>query len=141
MDLNSLLKVKIDFATSQLVFPHIIEAILAILLVIVIAVRWRRIAAAVAGGPPWPIGIDNLRFFGTIFATIGYFLAMPAIGNHFPNTGLGFLCGSIPYLLLMSLLYLHDWRPRPIIYAAANALIAPTLIWYVLGNVFNISLP
>jgi hypothetical protein len=141
MDIASLLKVKIDFATSHVIFPHIIEAILAILLVVILAVRWPRIVAAVGSGPVWPLGIDKLRFFGTIAITVVYFLAMPAIGDRFPNTGLGFYFASIPYVLAISVLYLHDWRPRPLAYALANAVIAPTIVWYVLANVFNISLP
>lgn len=141
MDLKSLLRVKIDFATSQLVFPHIIEVVLAVLFVVVVAVRWRSIAAAVTRGPVWPVGIDTVRFFGTLFGTIIYFMAMPAIGDRFPNTGLGFYLASIPYIFAMSMLYLHDWRARPVIYAAINAVIAPTVVWYVLANIFNISLP
>jgi hypothetical protein len=140
MNLHSLLQVKINFATSQNVFPHIIEVVLAILFVMVIATRWRRILAAV-GGPPWPIGIDQIRFFGTLALTIIYFLAMPVVGDQFPNTGLGFYFASIPYILAIGLLYLHNWTRRTIIYVVLNAVIAPTIVWYVLANLFNISLP
>jgi hypothetical protein len=140
MDLHSLLQVKIDFATSQNVFPHIMEVVLAILLVIVVATRWQRIVAAVSG-PPWPIGIDQLRFFGTLVLTIVYFLAMPVVGDQFPNTGLGFYFVSIPYVLAIGLLYVHNWRRRTIIFVVLNAVIAPTFVWFVFSNLFNISLP
>ncbi len=140
MDLHSLLQVKIDFATSQNVFPHIIEVVLAILLVIVVATRWRKIVATVSG-PPWPIGIDQVRFFGTLVLTLIYFLAMPVIGNQFPNTGLGFYFASIPYVLAIGLLYVHNRTRRKLIYVVLNAVIAPTFVWYVFSNLFNISLP
>lgn len=141
MNFQSLLKVKVDFATSHLIFPHIIEVILALLLIAIVMVRWRQIAAAVSGGPIWPLGIDHARFFGTIAGTIVYFLAMPEVGDQFPNTGLGFLFCSIPYVLGLSLLYLRDRISRHLIYAALNAVIAPTIVWYVMSNLFNISLP
>lgn len=141
MDTKSLLSVKVDFATSHLFFPHIIEGILAILLVIIFATRWRTIQAALSKGPIWPFGIDQYRFFGTVICTVIYFVTMPLIGYQFPNTGLGFLFASIPYVFLIGVLYLHDRHPRQLVYAAINAVIAPTIVWYLLSNVFNISLP
>lgn len=141
MDTQSLLSVKINFATSQNFFPHIIEGILAILLVVIFATRWRAIHAALSKGPLWPLGIDQYRFFGTVICTVIYFVAMPFIGYQFPNTGLGFLFASIPYVFLIGILYLHSPRPRQLVYAAINAVVAPTIVWYLLSNVFNISLP
>jgi hypothetical protein len=141
MDLHALFKVKIDFASSHMVFPHVIEAILAVLLVLIVATRWRRIAVAVTSGPVWPIGIDKVRFFGTLVLTTAYFLAMPVVGDLRPNTGIGFLLASIPYMMAISVLYLHDRRPRQLVHALLSALIGPSIVWLVLSRLFNITLP
>ncbi|WP_158259859.1 tripartite tricarboxylate transporter TctB family protein [Phyllobacterium phragmitis] len=141
MNLASFPNVSIDFATSHLVFPMLVSILLGLLLVAILATRWRTIWGAFTTGPYWPAGIDQLRFFGTIALTVLYFLAMPQIGDLFPNEGYGFLIASIPFLFLMSLLYLHRRSRRQIVIAAINAAIAPTVVWYLLSTVFNLTLP
>ena len=44
--------------------------------------------------------MNKVRFFGTIAITVAYFLLMVPVGNLWPNTGLGFLICSIPYVFL-----------------------------------------
>ncbi|MDP2700339.1 tripartite tricarboxylate transporter TctB family protein [Thalassospira sp.] len=141
MSFSSLLDVSIDFDTSHLVFPTLIAAVLVILLVAIAATNWRVIVSAVGATPTWPAGIDHMRFFGTLIATVIYFIAMPAVGNLYPNTGLGFYICSIVYLFGLGALYLHKRDRRHLTIVTLNALIAPSLVWFILSEIFNLSLP
>ncbi|KEA63950.1 hypothetical protein ADIMK_1878 [Marinobacterium lacunae] len=72
---------------------------------------------------------------------IVYFWSMDAVGQFFPNTGMGFLLTSIPFMLLLSLLYVHSLTRRVLLGIGLNSIIAPLAAWYVLGQLFAISLP
>ena len=85
--------------------------------------------------------LDKLRFGGTIVLTIAYFLSMEYVGEFFPNMGLGFLFTSIPFIFVLSLLYVHRFDRRKFLALTLNALIAPTMAWYVLAQMMNITLP
>jgi hypothetical protein len=141
MNTDSLLRVTINFETSHLVFPAIISVLLAMLSLAVIATRWRSIRAAFATGPYWPAGTDSSRFFGTLAVTVIYILAMNWISWLWPNRGLGFLFGSMPFLFAASVLYAHERTPRHLLIASLNAVLAPLVIWYVLFHIFLVSLP
>ena len=84
---------------------------------------------------------DKIRLFGTIIGVVIYFVLMDYVGTLFPNTGLGFLLVSIPFMLFLSLLYVHDLDRRKAIIILLNSTIAPVTAWYILGNLFNITLP
>jgi putative tricarboxylic transport membrane protein len=142
---SSLLKVHIDFKTSQTFFPTIVLWVLAFLLLLVFIVHGipylrdlrsgkRRLTLSLAH-------LDKLRFFGTLVLTVVYFLLMDYVGKFFPNTGLGFLFVSIPFIFVLSLLYTHGIDRRKLIAIALNAVVAPGVAWYVLAKLFNISLP
>lgn len=141
MNLSSPLSVTVDFKTSHLLFPTLVSVILALLLLAILVTRWRLILAALTTPPYWPSGIDQPRFFGTIAITVIYFMTMPAVGDLFPNQGYGFLFTSMPFILAMSTLYMHERTRRRLIIAALNAVIAPTVVWYLLSTVFNLTLP
>jgi hypothetical protein len=145
MSIWDLFKVKIVFEQSHLFFPRIIHWLLLIMFLTIVVfqgipylreVRAGRKQLPFVGAP-----FDHLRFFGTIILTLAYFLLMPEVGDYFPNTGLGFLLMSIPYILALSLLYLHQRDPRHLLMAVLNAVVAPTIAWYVLARLFNITLP
>jgi len=142
---SSLLKVHIDFKTSHTFFPTIVLWVLLFLLALIFlfhGIPWlrdlrsgkRRLALSLAH-------LDKLRFFGTLVLTVAYFLLMDRVGRFFPNTGLGFLLVSIPFIFLLSLLYSHAVDRRKLVAITLNALIAPGVAWYVLAKLFNISLP
>ncbi|MBV17194.1 MULTISPECIES: tripartite tricarboxylate transporter TctB family protein [Thalassospira] len=141
MSFDSPFHVTIDFDTSHMIFPTIIAIILGILFTAILITRGRTMLATITNGPWWPAGIDHMRFFGTLVLTVIYFTAMPSVGDFFPNTGLGFYLCSIPYLFALSTLFLHERTRRTLLIAGANALIAPTIVWYILSELFNISLP
>ena len=144
-DASSLFNVTIDFDQSHLFFPMIVQWVLLILLVAIILIYGPGYIRDVRAGrkklPFQGIPFDYLRFFGTIFLTIVYFLTMDYVGEFFPNEGLGFLFMSILFLFVLSLLYVHGITRRKLIVITVTSLIAPTVAWHVLANLFNISLP
>lgn len=142
---NSPFSVSIDFETSHLFFPSIIHWLLAILFVSVLVFKVVPFMAAVRRGekalPILGESRDNFRFFGTLVLIAAYFYLMSVVGELFPYTGYGFLFVSVPFLLLMSLMYMHTWTRRKVITAVINAVVAPTLVWLILAKVFYITLP
>ena len=141
MSFDSPFHVTVEFSSSHLIFPTIIAVILGILFISILITRGSTILATVTNGHWWPASIDHTRFFGTLALTVVYFLAMPSVGDIFPNTGLGFYLCSIPFLFALSTLFLHERSRRTLTIAGANALIAPSVVWYILSELFNISLP
>ncbi|CAM3471637.1 tripartite tricarboxylate transporter [Halomonas lysinitropha] len=143
--LSSLLSVSIDFETSHLVFPTIIHWILAVLFAIILVTKVIPFLAAVKRGErTLPIvgeSMDGFRFFGTLALIIAYFYLMAVVGNMFPYTGYGFLFVSMPFVFLMALMYLHEWTKKAVVIVLINAIIAPSLVWFVLAKLFRITLP
>lgn len=143
--LSALPKVKVNFSQSQLLFPTIISTILVLLLLAILVVYGIPYLRTIRRGERTRLGslkgLDKLRFFGTIVLTIVYFLSMDYVGNFFPNMGYGFLFMSMPFIFLLSLLCVHGLTRRKLLALTLNALIAPAVAWYVLAQLFNISLP
>ena len=139
--MGGLTRVTIDFSTSHLVFPAIIGAVLLVLGLAIVATRWRQLAGA---GGYWSgvlAATDKPRFFGTIALTLVYFLLMVPVGDFWPNTGVGFLLCSIPYVALMGLLYLHEKTRALLLALGIVSLVAPLIVWWVFANVFFLTLP
>lgn len=133
--------VTIDFETSHLVFPKLIGAILLALGLAILATRRRQILAM---GGYWAdilARMDRFRFCGTLVLTILYFTLMEPVGEIWPNTGLGFLACSIPYVLLTGVLFLHDRSFRAIVPVATTAAVAPPLVWWTFTRLFFMTLP
>ena len=145
MALSELFTVSIAFEQSHLFFPRIIHWLLLIMLVLILLVQGLPYLREVRAGNrslPFTTGhFDRLRFFGTIVLTIVYFLAMQYVGEFYPNTGFGFLFMSIPYMFALSWLYLHQHDRRHLLLIAINAVVAPLVAWYVLAQLFAITLP
>ena len=144
-DDKGFLSVHIDFATSHLFFPNIIHWVLAILGISILIVHRREIVGTLRGwAETWKarnIDFDKLRLFGTLAIIIVYFAAMEPVGELYPNTGFGFLIMSIPFMFSLSLLYVHDPNPKKLLIMGANAVIVPLVAWYVLAELFFITLP
>jgi len=143
--LTSLPKVKVNFSQSQLLFPHIISTILVLLLLVILAVYGIPFLRTIRRGERTWLGsvkgLDKLRFFGTIVLTIVYFLSMDYVGDFFPNMGYGFLFMSMPFIFLLSLLCVHGLTRRKFVALSLNALVAPAVAWFILAQLFNITLP
>lgn len=139
--MDSLTQVSIDFDHSHLVFPTVIASILALLAALILVTRTRRILHAGAYLSQITTSVDKTRFFGTLGLTVLYFTAMVPVGDIWPNTGLGFLICSVPYVLLTGLLFMHDRSLRQAVPLIIVSLIAPTLIWYLFTDLFFLTLP
>ncbi|MDN3520462.1 tripartite tricarboxylate transporter [Halomonas ramblicola] len=143
--LSSLLSVSIDFETSHLFFPTIIHWVMAGLFVLILVTKVVPFLAAVKRGErTMPIlgePMDGFRFFGTLVLIVAYFYLMAVVGNLFPYTGYGFLFVSMAFVLLMSLMYMHEWTKKAVTIVVINAVVAPSLAWFILAKLFNITLP
>ncbi|AXS41515.1 tripartite tricarboxylate transporter TctB family protein [Breoghania sp. L-A4] len=134
-------KVTIDFETSHLLFPIIIACILVALGAAIVLREQVRIAGA---APYWGrifADMDKARFFGTIGLTLAYFSLMVPVGDVWPNTGLGFLLCSVPFVFLTGVLFLHERSVRELASIAAVALIVPSFVWWLFTEIFFLTLP
>ena len=143
---TSLFHITIDFSQSHTFFPTIIEWVLLILFLAIAALYGRGFVRQVASGQRslslFRENYDKLRFYGTIVLTVIYFLAMDYVGEtFFPNTGLGFLTMSIPFIFVLSALYAHGLDRRKLTIIGLNAIIMPCAAWFVLAHLFRITLP
>ena len=139
--MGPLTQVSIDFETSHLVFPTLIAIVVGVLGIAIMLRDRALIAQAPAAWRTTLADIDKPRFFGTIVLTVLYFSLMVPVGNIWPNTGLGFLICSIPYVFAIGVLYLHERSWRDIIPVAILAAVAPPVAWYLFYYVFFLSLP
>ena len=139
--MGDLTHVTVDFATSHLIFPTLVGIVLAILGLAILVTNRRQIAGSGAYWRGVMGGMDKVRFFGTIAITVIYFLLMVPVGNLWPNTGLGFLICSIPYVFLTGALFLHHRAPRDLLPVAITAIVAPTLVWWLFTYLFFLTLP
>lgn len=139
--MSELTQVSVNFATSHLIFPMLVGGVLAILGIAILITNRREIAGAGAYWQGVMAAMDKPRFLGTIALTVAYFLLMVPVGDFWPNTGLGFLICSIPYVFLTGALFLHRRGPRDLLPVALAALIAPTLVWWLFTDLFFLTLP
>ncbi|MHB0777360.1 tripartite tricarboxylate transporter TctB family protein [Halomonas sp. WWR20] len=141
----SLFDVSINFEQSHLFFPRIITWLMLGLLALILVSRSKKIMPGLrqAGRAVFyqENGFDRQRFFGTIALIVAYFYLMGVVGNIFPNTGYGFLLVSMPFIFSLSTLYVDERSRRNMTIIAVTALIAPGLSWYVLSELFRITLP
>lgn len=141
----SLFEVSIAFDESHLFFPRIVSWVLVGLLAIILLSKAKNIAPALRRAGQAVMygneGFDRKRFFGTILLIIIYFYMMAVVGDIFPNTGFGFLFVSIPFIFLLALLYVEDTTKKNVLIIAATSVVAPALAWYVLSELFRITLP
>lgn len=139
--MGSLTQVTIDFSTSHLIFPKLIGTILLLLGAAIVLTRRGAIARSGAMWSRTFADMDKSRFLGTLALTIVYFSAMEPIGNLWPNTGLGFLICSIPFVFLSGAIFAHDRSPRGLAALALVAVIAPTTVWWLFSSIFYLTLP
>lgn len=145
IDFTSILEVSIDFSQSHLVFPRIIMGMLVAML-LVITVVYRQRLLQILANPAQELQFfdkhaDKFRLFFTIGLVTIYIYAMDFVGAFFPNQGLGFLFCSIVFMFILSYNYAHQRTRKVLITIACNSIIAPLVAWYVLGQLFDITLP
>lgn len=139
--MDSLTQITIDFERSHLVFPRIVAVVLGLLLLAIVIRDRRRIVASGAYWHDVLDGMDKTRFLGTLVLTLLYFSSMVPVGEIWPNTGRGFLFCSIPFVMAIGLLYMHERTLRAIIPLAIVALIGPIFVWWMFTYPFFLTLP
>lgn len=138
---NELTRVKVDFATSHLIFPTLIGLVLLALGVAILITRRREVLASATLWRETLAGMDKPRFFGTLALTVLYFSAMVPVGEFWPNTGMGFLLCSIPFVALTGILFMHGRTGRAIVPVLITALAGPLLVWWLFSDIFFLTLP
>lgn len=133
--------VTIDFEKSHLIFPTIIAVILC-LLGLAIALRHR--SELIAAPRYWchlVTSMNKIRFGGTLVLTLIYFSLMEPIGGIWPNTGLGFLLCSIPYVFATGMLFMRERTPTDSLVLGSVAFFAPLAVWWIFTDLFFLTLP
>lgn len=144
-NLSELFRVQIDFDRSHLFFPTIVEWVLVGLMLVIVVVHGPRWVAQWRESPlagrvrAWDI--DKRRLFGCLLLTPIYFAAMEPVGAINPNTGIGFLLTSYAFGFALSWLFVRDNNRRKTVLMFLNALITPTIVWFVFAYIFRITLP
>lgn len=136
--MNSVLAVKINYSTSHYFFPKIIIGILivlAIVLVIQKALQIRREKGKETKKESFRFFIkdfDKLKLFGTFGLLIAYIACLKP---------LGFLVSSLIFIFLFNVLFCGTLKIKSLCTSAAISVISSTLVWYVFGVLFRITLP
>jgi hypothetical protein len=139
--MSSLTHVKINFATSHLIFPTVIGAILVLLGLAIVIQRRQSLAGSAGYWRDIVSQMDKFRFFGVIALCFIYFWLLEPVGDLIPNTGFGFLACSIPFVFLTSVLFMHQRTVRTLVPVVIMAILAPVLSWWLFNDVFYLTLP
>ncbi|MBN9669624.1 tripartite tricarboxylate transporter TctB family protein [Roseibium aggregatum] len=134
-------RVTIDFDTSHLLFPTIVSGVLALLGLAILIRDRRRIAGSAAYWRGVLARMDKMRFLGTLGLTLVYFSLMVPIGDFWPNTGLGFLICSVPFVFATGSLLSHDRDLKSLLPIAAISLTGPTFVWWLFTYPLFLTLP
>lgn len=134
-------RVKVDFATSHLIFPTLIGIILLVLGAAILVTQRRSVLASGAMWRETFAKMDKPRFLGGLALTILYFSLMVPVGDFWPNTGMGFLLCSIPFVALTGILFMHERTLRTIVPVLIVALAGPLLVWWLFNDIFYLTLP
>lgn len=130
------------FEKSHWFFPVIVLGLLTLILAFLCARyfysggRVSKSVSHVADG-----SIRWVRLLGVIILLVVYFCLMRFVGDQFPNMGVGFLVASIPALWVFSLFYIPNFSKRTLFFVSINSCVAPLTVWFVLGQLMNLSLP
>lgn len=139
--MGDLTKVTIDFEQSHLLFPKLVAVVLGLLLLAIVVRDRKRILNA---GQMWRntfFYMDKVRFFGALALTLLYFSLMVPIGNIWPNTGMGFLICSIPFVFGTGFLFMHERPKRALLTLAIIAVCGPSFVWWLFTYPFFLTLP
>lgn len=142
---SDMFRVAVDFGTSHLLFPTIIEWVMAALGLAILVTHGPKWVAELRSKPfaqrmaAWEV--DKRRLYGCLILTPVYFAAMEPVGSIYPNVGVGFLLTSYVYGFALSWLFVRDNSRRKTVLMGLNALITTTFVWFVFSFVFKITLP
>lgn len=139
--MGGLTQIKVDFATSHLIFPALIGTILVILAVAIAITQRQEIMASGAMWRDTVTQMDKPRFLGALALTIIYFSLMVPVGDLWPNTGMGFLLCSIPFVAVTGILFMHERTVPKLVPVLVVAVVGPVLVWWLFSSVFFLTLP
>ncbi|CDQ41285.1 MULTISPECIES: tripartite tricarboxylate transporter TctB family protein [Virgibacillus] len=134
--MKGLLTVELKFSEYHTIFPNIMLTILIFLAVLMLFLNViRRIKERRLREFHFQFFVDNydkLKFFGTLVLLIAYAFVLESIG---------FLLATILFMFLISLLFIGDIKKKSIFVSLTNSLSTSLIIWYLFGQLFDITLP
>ncbi|WP_160807576.1 tripartite tricarboxylate transporter TctB family protein [Virgibacillus salexigens] len=134
--MKGLLTVELKFSEYHTIFPNIMLTILIFLAVLMLFLNViRRIKEGRLREFHFQFFVDNydkLKFFGTLVLLIAYAFVLESIG---------FLLATILFMFLISLLFIGDIKKKSIFVSLTNSLSTSLIIWYLFGQLFDITLP
>lgn len=150
--MGDLFKLDYKYSTSHLVVPQIVAGILvflAVLLMIQRALRCRKEGKRfidLKGFRLFEKGYSKVKFWGSLIILTAYFFFMDK---------LHFLPASLIFIFLLNLLYDGSIsipallgkaqgpvvRVKPLLMSAVITMVFSVGIWYLFGDIFNITLP
>ncbi len=137
-----MLDVSINFDQSHWFFPKIIITCLVFLLVIILVKERKAIMSSLQGfSLQKVINKDNYKAYLFIALISIYIVGMEALSEVFPNTGYAFLIATIPFLFVIPFLIEKEITQKKLLFITINSILSPVLAWFLLGQVFAITLP
>ncbi|WP_408010204.1 tripartite tricarboxylate transporter TctB family protein [Pseudalkalibacillus sp. A8] len=134
--MKDLVTVELKFSEYHTIFPKIMLTILIFLAVLMLLLNIvKRIREGTLTALRFQFFVDNydkLKFYGTLVLLIAYAFMLEPIG---------FLPASILFMFLISLLFIGNVKKKSIIVSLANSLATSFAIWYLFGQLFDITLP
>ncbi|WP_138418058.1 tripartite tricarboxylate transporter TctB family protein [Aquibacillus sediminis] len=135
MDVKEFFTIEMSYSTYHLVFPRIIMFILIVMgsfLLIRTLVKKSKDRENSAPFKFFTNHYDRVKFYGTIILLTTY----AAVLQH-----IGFVLTSIIFMILLTLLFIGNLRKKSILVSITNGLTTTIVVWYVFGQLFDITLP
>jgi putative tricarboxylic transport membrane protein len=134
--LKDLLTVELKFSEYHTIFPKIMLTILIFLAVLMLLLNiFKRMKEGRMKEFHFQFFVDNydkLKFYGTLVLLIAYGFVLELVG---------FLPASILFMFLISLLFIGNVKKKSVVVSLANSLATTFAIWYLFGQLFDITLP
>lgn len=145
-NLYHLFDLTIDFKQSHLFFPKLISFLLLCFLILILIVNRNGIKEKLIGlfnarHDEYVDKVNKKKMFLSVLLLCAYFFIMPYVGDISPNSGYGFLITTMPFIFLLSLIYIPELKKKELVIITINSLVSPISIWFLMGHVFGISLP
>lgn len=137
-----MLDVSINFEQSHWFFPKIIITCLMSLLVIILVKERQTIIKSIQGFSFKSV-LNQYNYKAYLFLIIisVYIVGMEMLSEVFPNTGYAFLISTIPFLFVIPFFIEKEITKRKIIFIGLNSILSPVIAWFLLGQLFSITLP
>lgn len=122
-------------STAHLLMPRIIGVILIILLIAILVSDYRKAKKSGEKKTSHAIfaeGYNKVKLFGSAALFAAYIALLEP---------LGFLISSILAMFGFNVIFEGKKEKRSLIVSAVISVVFPTLLWFIFGYVFNITLP